>query len=427
MMLTNLLQVSYQLVDSLWVSNLLGANALGAVSVAGTVIFTVLSFILGFNNAALTILSQQKGKRDETGLKRYLNAFVVIMSLLALTLGAFGYVAAETILAWMGTPSALMPEATVYLQIHFAGVLFVFGYNFISTVLRALGDSRTPLKFVFAAVVLNAVLDPLLIAGLDFGIRGAAYATVLSQSLAFFYGLTLVLRRKSAPFTVPRPPRFSEVKLIFRLGIPAGLQMTVISAGSMAIMSVVNTFGEGVVAGYGAAQRLDSLLMIPAQALGLAANSMAGQNIGAKKWTRVHQIAKYGVLLNMGIMLSVALLIVSFADWGIRLFVEEETALRFGADYLRIIGFLYPFLGINFVLNGIVRASGAMFQVLVLNLVSFWVLRYPLTSLFANLVGERGIAYGIGVSFVISSLVAFGYYRFGKWKERDLFAEEKSA
>lgn len=313
-MLTNLLQVSYQLVDSLWVSNLLGANALGAVSVAGTVIFTVLSFILGFNNAALTILSQQKGKRDETGLKRYLNAFVVIMSLLALTLGAFGYVAAETILAWMGTPSALMPEATVYLQIHFAGVLFVFGYNFISTVLRALGDSRTPLKFVFAAVVLNAVLDPLLIAGLDFCIRGAAYATVLSQSLAFFYGLTLVLRRKSAPFTVPRPPRFSEVKLIFRLGIPAGLQMTVISAGAMAIMSVVNTFGEGVVAGYGAAQRLDSLLMIPAQALGLAANSMAGQNIGAKKWTRVHQIAKYGVLLNMGIMLSVALLIVSFAD-----------------------------------------------------------------------------------------------------------------
>lgn len=107
--------------------------------------------------------------------------------------------------------------------------------------------------------------------------------------------------------------------------------------------------------------------------------------------------------------------------------MEEETALRFGADYLRIIGFLYPFLGINFVLNGIVRASGAMFQVLVLNLVSFWVLRYPLTSLFANLVGERGIAYGIGVSFVISSLVAFGYYRFGKWKERDLFAEEKSA
>lgn len=427
MMLANLLQVSYQFVDSLWVSNLLGANALGAVSVSGTVIFTVLSFILGFNNAALTILSQQKGKQDETGLKRYLNAFVVLMSLLALALGTIGFAASEAILAWMGTPQALMPEATVYLQINFAGVLFVFGYNFISTVLRALGDSRTPLRFVFAAVVLNAVLDPLLIAGFHLGIQGAAYATVVSQSLAFIYGLIVILRRRLAPFTVPHLPKLSEIKLIFRLGIPAGLQMMVISAGSMAIMSVVNSFGEGVVAGYGAAQRLDSILMIPAQALGMAVNSMAGQNIGAKMWQRVHQIAKYGLMLNLGIMLSVAVLLVAFADIGIRLFVAEETALRFGADYLRILAFLYPFLGINFVLNGIVRASGAMFQVLVLNIISFWVLRYPLTYLLANLLGERGIGYGIGISFVISSMVAFGYYRFGKWKERELFAEGKTA
>ena len=280
------------------------------------------------------------------------------MSLLALALGTIGFAASEAILAWMGTPQALMPEATVYLQINFAGVLFVFGYNFISTVLRALGDSRTPLRFVFAAVVLNAVLDPLLIAGFHLGIQGAAYATVVSQSLAFIYGLIVILRRRLAPFTVPHLPKLSEIKLIFRLGIPAGLQMMVISAGSMA-MSVVNSFGEGVVAGYGAAQRLDSILMIPAQALGMAVNSMAGQNIGAKLWQRVHQIAKYGLMLNLGIMLSVAVLLVAFADIGIRLFVAEETALRFGADYLRILAFLYPFLGINFVLNGIVRASGS--------------------------------------------------------------------
>lgn len=424
LMLTNLLQVSYQFIDSLWVGNLIGANALGAVAVSSTVIFTVLSFILGVNSAALTILSQQKGRQDEEGLRRYLNAFAVILFMLAALLGAVGFFASESILRWLGTPPGIFEEAAVYLKIHFLGILFVFGCNFIGTVLRALGDSRTPLRIVFLAVVLNTVLDPLMIAGFKFGIAGAAYATVISQSLAFAYGLFYVLRRKLVPFSVPSLPKFEEMKLIFRLGIPAGMQMMAISGGAMAIMSVVNSFGADVVAGFGAAQRIDSLLMVPAQALGLAVNSMAGQNIGANLWNRVHQIAKYGVLLNLCMMLLIALLVLGFADWGIRMFIDENDAIQFGADYLRFIVFLYPFLGINFILNGIVRASGAMFQVLVLNIISFWVLRYPLSYLFSSWFGEIGIAYGIGLSFVISSGFAFGYYRFGKWKERELFAKK---
>lgn len=427
MMLANLLQTSYQFIDSLWVGNLIGANALGAVAVSSTVIFTILSFVLGINSAALTILSQQKGKKDEEGLKRYLNAFVFVLSLLAIALGVVGFLTAEIILHWLGTPPGIIGGATAYLQINFLGILFVFGYNFIGTVLRALGDSRTPLKFVFTAVVLNAVLDPLFIAVFNLGIEGAAYATVLSQGLSFAYGLFLVLRRKLVPFTVPSIPKVSEMGLILKLGIPSGLQMMAISAGVMAIMSVVNSFGENVVAGFGAAQRLDSILMIPAQALGLAVNSMAGQNIGANQWQRVRQIAKYGMMLNLGMMISIAVLVAILANWGIRMFVAEEKAIQFGAEYLRIIAFLYPFLGINFILNGIVRASGAMFQVLVLNIISFWVLRYPLTYLFSQLFGEQGIGYGMGVSFVISSGVAYGYYRFGKWKERDLFSGRRKS
>lgn len=425
MMLTNLLQVSYQFVDSLWVANLIGDHALGAITVSGTVTFTVLSLILGINSAGLTILSQQKGMQNEEGLKRYINAFVVLLSALSVFLGLVGFLASEAILRGLGTPAAIMGEATAYLQINFLGVLFVFGYNFLGTVLRALGDSRTPLRFVFVAVVLNAVLDPLFIAGFGLGIEGAAIATILSQSFSFAYGMVIILRKQLVPFTKPFLPSASEIKLILRLGIPSGLQMMTISAGVMAIMSVVNSFGANVVSGFGAAQRLDSILMIPAQALGMAVNSMAGQNIGAKKWSRVFQIARVGVLLNLAMMLLIALLVVAFVDMGISMFVDEEKAVQFGADYLRFIAFLYPFLGINFVLNGVVRASGAMFQVLVLNIISFWVLRYPLTLTFSSMAGEQGIAYGIGTSFVISSIFAYGYYRLDKWKERELFAESK--
>src|SRR5690625_1101515 len=163
MFLSNLLQSSYQLIDSLWVGNLLGASALGAISVSSIVIFTVLSFIIGVNQATLTILSQRRGARDEEGLKSSLNAFVFVLGLLSLFLGLLGFLFSGSILRFMGTPETILPLAKSYLQINFIGIVLLFGYNFIGTVLRALGDSRTPIRFIFMAVVLNTVLDPLFI------------------------------------------------------------------------------------------------------------------------------------------------------------------------------------------------------------------------------------------------------------------------
>ncbi|MHA6250588.1 MATE family efflux transporter [Oceanobacillus sp. CAU 1775] len=420
-LLTNLLQVSYQFIDSLWVGNLLGANALGAVGISGTILFTVLAFIIGLNNAALTILSQQKGKDSGEGLKRYLNAFVVLMTTIALFLGIVGYFFAEQLLGLLGTPEVMLQDAKTYLQINFLGILFLFGYNFISTVMRALGDSKTPLKFVTVAVLANIILDPLFISVFDWGIAGAGYATVVSQGIAFIYGYIYLRRHRLAPFSIPKLPSWQEIRLILHLGIPSGLQMAVISAGSAAIMSVVAMFGGGVVAGFSAAQRLDSLIMLPAQAFSIAITSMAGQNIGIKNWDRVEKIAKYGVLYNFGIMVVIGIFVIIFAEYGIKLFIRDEEAVAFGKQYLTIIALCFPFLGINFILNGIVRAAGAMYQVLILNLISFWILRYPLTALFANLYGEIGIALGMGGSFIISSIVAILYYRYGKFREKDLF------
>ena len=422
--ITNLLQVSYQFIDSLWVGNLIGADALGAVALSGPIIFTVLSFVIGLNNAALTILSQQKGKGSEAGLQRYLNAFVVLLTGISIVLGVAGYVLAEPILRILGTPESMVNMAVSYLQINFIGILFLFGYNFIGTVFRSVGDSKTPLYFVLIAVILNAVLDPIFISVFGWGLEGAAYATIVSQGMAFAIGLFYSIRKKLVPFAKPHRPTYQEVADILKLGIPAGLQMSVISAGVMAIMSVVTSFGPAVVAGYGAAQRLDSLIMLPAQALGTAVNSMAGQNIGAGKWDRVHRITLYGFIYNLIVMLILALAIVLFAaDYGIRLFITESDAARFGTDYLKMIAFFYPFLGVNFILNGTVRAAGAMFQVLILNIVSFWILRYPITYYLSDLLGEKGIALGMGVSFVISSIIAFLYYRYGKWRKAELFAE----
>ncbi|BAC15019.1 hypothetical conserved protein [Oceanobacillus iheyensis HTE831] len=422
-LLANLLQTSYQFIDSLWVGNLLGASALGAVAISGTILFVVLSFIIGMNNAALTILSQQKGKQNENGLRKYLNAFVVLLTLISIFLGVIGYIFAGQFLGLLGTPESMMDDATTYLRINFIGIWFLFGYNFISTVLRSLGDSKTPLYFITIAVGLNIVLDPLFISVFDWGIEGAAYATLLSQGFSFLCGISYVLWKKLAPFSLPTLPTKKEIKLILHLGIPSGLQMAVISAGSAAIMSVVTTHGESVVAGFGAAQRLDSLLMLPAHALSTSVASMAGQNIGIKNWKRIRQIAIYGVIYNFAIMLVIGIAVAVFAKYGIRLFIRESDAVDFGTVYLQIVALCYPFLGINFILNGIVRAAGAMYQVLILNVISFWVLRYPLTAMFSSWFGEVGIGIGMGGSFVISSLFAILYYRYGKWRQKELFVD----
>lgn len=418
-MVANLLQASFQVVDNLWVGNLLGAQALGAVAISSVLIFTVLSFVIGMNNAALAILSQQRGRRDEEGLKRYLNAFIVILFLAALTLGLAGFFSSDVLLSLMGTPAEIFTWAAEYLQITFLGMIFLFGYNFIATVLRAMGDSRTPMRFVMLAVALNAVLDPLLIQAL--GIRGAALATVLSQGAAFTYGIVHVTRRRLVPLQAPHLPAWSEVRTILNLGIPAGLQMSVISAGSAAVMSVVAGFGADVVGGFGAAARLDSLIMLPAQALGISVSTMAGQNIGRRNWARVSEIVRVALVYNLVIMLVLALLVIAVAEIAIGLFISEPEAVAFGAMYVRGIALCFPFLGINFVLNGAVRAAGAMYQVLALNFISFWMLRYPLTALASNLFGEVGIPIGMGASFIISSAVAFLYFRFGRWRERQLF------
>ena len=354
-MLTNLLQVSYQFIDSLWVGNLLGANALGAVTISSTVVVTLLAFIIGINNATLTILSQQKGRSDEQGLRTYLNAFVVVLGLLSILVGIAGFIFAGPILVLLNTPHEMLADATIYLQINFLGILFLMGYNFIGTVLRAIGDSKTPLKFVTVAALLNLVLDPVFISVFDWGIQGAAFATILSQAIAFFLGLVYTIHFKLAPFTLPVFPKWEEVWLILKLGIPSGLQMTVIFAGITAIMTVVNSFGGAVVAGFGASQRIDSLITLPAMALGTAVNSMAGQNIGANRWDRVREIAIYGTIFNFIIMLAIAIIVFILAEPLTSLFIQEKEAVTFGSDYLKIIAFFYPFIGLNFILNGIVR------------------------------------------------------------------------
>ena len=419
----NVLQGSMQLVNVLWVGNLLGSQALAAVTVAHAVLMLVLAFVLGLNNATLTIFAQLRGSGDAARTDAYLGAFAILLLGLSALVGIGGWLASGWLLAVLDTPPEVVAQAQAFLRINFAGTVFLVGYNFIGTLLRAFGNSRTPLYFVVLATVLAGALAPLLIEGLGMGVAGAAWAMVLAQGAAFVYSLVFLARRPAEyPFRL-RLPGLAEFRTILELGVPSGVQMVVIYAGTAVILSLVNSFGGQVVAGFGAAQRLDSIVLLPAVALGMAVNSMAAQNIGAGQWGRVAEVTRAGVVCNVAIMAAVSGVLLLWAEPLVALFVRDRESVAFGASYLRIIALFYPFIGLNFIFNGVVRSSGAMLQVLVLNIISLWVLRVPLAHWLAAMHGEPGIALGIGISFLLSSLVSLAYYRWGGWRSRRLFAE----
>jgi len=416
----NILQASYHFVDSLWVGNLLGSDALAAVTLSSPVVFTILAFIIGMNSASLTILSQARGRRDEEGLRQSLNAFVVILGLLTVVLGAIGIAASSAILRWLGAPVDLMPTASAYLRILFAGIPFLFGYTFMGTILRALGDSRTPLRIVGTAVALHVALDPLFIAGFGWGVPGAAAATLVSQGTAFVWGLTYAIRRLRVPFSVPRWPPKEYALEVIRLGVPGGLQMISVSSGMVAVMGVVAGFGKSVLAGFGAVQRIESMMMLPGQTLGSVVNSMAGQNIGAGRWDRVRTITRDAMLLIIGASAVMGAICFFGSGWLVRLFTDDPEAVEFGVGYLRTVSLFFVLVGFNFVMNGITRAAGAMFAVLALNILSLWVLRYPLVALMSERLGPSGIAWGFAASFALSFLAIAAYFLTGRWRRARL-------
>ncbi|RUO44295.1 MATE family efflux transporter [Aliidiomarina taiwanensis] len=424
---SNLLQASLLLITGLWVGNLLGSAAFAAVTVSTSIVVVLLAFVMGVNNATLTVFAQLKGAGNQAETSSYLSAFTFLLTSLSLAIGLLGYLLAGPMLAFINTPASIMDQAKEYLQVMFIGTLFLTGYNFIGSLLRAFGDSRTPMYFVLLATLLTALLNPLFIAGLNMGVAGAAWAMILSQGLAFLYSLFYLSGRSGVglpAFKIQRPKAI-EIRTILELGVPSGIQMIVIYAGMTVILSLVNSFGEDVVAGFGAAQRLDNIILLPAIALGAAVNAMAAQNIGANQWARITDIAKIGIGYNVAVMGAFAATLFICAEPLVKLFISDQGSVDFGVSYLRTIALFYPFIGLNFILNGIVRGAGAMFQILALNIISLWLLRVPLAYWITSLYHERGIALGIGISFLISSLFSIAYYRWGGWRSKRLFTRQR--
>lgn len=429
--LGNILQTLYNTVDSIWVGKFLGPSALAAVSVSFPIIFLLISLVMGITMATTVLVGQYKGAQNYFMIRKTVSTSMFLLTISALVISVAGILLNKLILKLMNTPPELIKIASGYLNIILAGLIFTFAYNAVSAILRGLGDSRTPLVFLFYTTVINIILDPVFIFGIGpipkMGVNGAALATVISQAISFFLAANY-LNKNNHLFSINIRDFHYDKDItikILKIGLPSGIQQTVVSIGMTAMMAIINTFGSLVVAAWGAASKIDSFAFLPSMSVGLATSSISAQNIGAGKYERVEELLKWASLLSLLISGTITLMIFTIPKLLLSMFTNDINVLMAGAGILKILGVSYIPFGFMWVTNGIIRGAGATFIPMVISIISLWLIRIPLAYYlsFHTALKSNGIWVAISVSAILSTLLSYAYYLSGKWKKRVI--EEK--
>jgi len=420
MLLGNVFQQFYNMVDSFVVGRFVGKQALAAVGQSFPVIFVSVSLVIGFGMASNILIAQFFGAKEKTRVQDVIDTTITVVIAFSAAVTLLGILVAPAILRLMRTPEDVLPDAVLYLRIIFAGSLASFGYNAVSAILRGLGDSKTPLFALIISTLVNVVLDLSFVLFLGWGVFGVAFATVIAQTVSLVWVL-LYLRKNNPDFRIGSFPLRFERDLfdrILRIGLPSGIQQALVGAGLMTLTGVVNGFGTNPAAAYSGAGKLDSFAIMPAMNIGLALSSFAGQNLGAGFKDRVHRGLLYGSLMAAGISLSISALMFCLGDRFMLLFTDDSEVIRIGFEYLRIVSLGYIFQTLMFCFSGVIRGAGATMFTMFMTLLSMWIVRIPCAVLLSRFWGTSGIWWSVVIGFAAGMTGTVLYYRFGKWDRR---------
>ena len=427
MLLGNIFQQFYQVVDTIIVGNVLGKDALASVGASFPIIFALIALIIGVGSGFGIVISQYFGAKEIGKVKRTIGTMFISLGVLSIIMSIIGILLSEPIFTMLKLPPELMSEATTYLNIYLGGIIAMFGYNATSAVLRGLGDSKTPLYFLIISTIANIGLDLLFIIVFEWGIAGAAWATIISQAGAFVTAV-IYLNRTHEIIS------FSKKALIFdyeifkqgvRIGLPSGLQQTFVALGMMALMGIVNTFGIDVIAAYSIGGRIDSFAALPAMVFSAALATFTGQNLGAGKDFRVKKGLIATVLMATVFYVVITSIIITFRQPLVGLFNSDPEVIRIGSEYLTIVNIFYIFFILMFVMYGVLRGAGATLIPMFISVFSLWLIRVPLAYYLSGPYGETGIWWSIPIAWATGLGGAFIYYLSGKWKGKVVTQQNK--
>ncbi len=413
MMIGNVFQQLYNVVDSAIVGKLVGATALAAVGATGSVTFLFFALCNGIGSGGGIITSQHFGSGNTSLVKKCIANVAYIMILFPLVVGSLAFALTPALLTLLETPADILPDAVLYMRIACIGLPFVSLYNYVSSMLRAMGDSKTPLYFLIFSCILNTILDYCFVKFLHMGVAGAGVATLISQ---FTSGaLCLIYALRSNPyFKLGREDMKFDSNIVgsaVRIGIPLSLQFSLIAISCMALQRVVNTFGAVTMAAFTATSRIEQLIHQPYQTLSAALSTFTGQNYGAQKMKRLEQGYRKSLLL-MVIFTAVMIPIIQlFGKYIVMIFVNEPEVIEMGARAMQITSLFYVFLGMIYITRGVLNGIGDAFFALlngIVEVIGRFVVPIALTMIPA--IGLWGIWWSVGIVWFMAGSTAWLRY-----------------
>lgn len=424
----NIFQQLYNMVDSIIVGNFVGPNALGAIGTTNSLNFLFFSLVAGLSVGIGIIVAQFFGSNNEEKVKDTIGNAIWIVLISSVIMACIGFFVAKPILVLLRTDKVILGDATAYLKVTSIGICCTGLYNGVSSILRALGDSKTPLIFLILASLVNVVLDLWFVLGLGWGVVGAGVATAFSQFLSavtcifYAYKSNTYFRLKKKNLKL----NSYIVDKSLRLGIPVALQNSLIAFSLIVLQAIVNGYGATFTTAFTVISRIETLVQQPFMSLGAAVSTYTGQNLGAGKTDRVVKGFNSSNVMNVIFSAVVLVLFWTFTSPIVSIFGKDAEVLRIASDGLRITSCFYVFLGLIYTTRNVLNGAGdAMFSLFtgIVECIGRVGFAYPLTLI--PFLGSYGVFVATGITWMLNGLFSLIRYKRGKWKTINLVVHKE--
>lgn len=414
----NLFQQLYNMVDSLIVGNFLGSEALAAVSSSGSLIFLLVGFINGTATGAGVIISRYFGAGDDKSLKRAVHTDIAFGLAAGLLLTVVGILFAPQILAWMGTPAEVLPDSVAYFRVYFGGSIAFVMYNICMGILQAVGDSRHPLYYLMISSFVNVGLDFVFVGGLGLGVWSAALATALSQAVSALLCFWRLVRKNEVYQVRIKEIRFHADMLsqILRLGLPSGLQNSIISIANIVVQSNINAFGVLAMAGCGVYAKIEGFAFLPINCFAMALTTFISQNLGAMQYDRAKKGAVFGIFCSVTLAELVGVVVYQFMPYFTVLFDDTPGVVEIASRQAHIEALFYCFLAFSHCIAGIMRGAGKSAVPMFVMLAAWCLIRITYITITVHFIPKIEVVFwAYPLTWSISSVIFLLYYLKGNW------------
>lgn len=425
--LGNLCMQLYNYADSVIVGRYLGKEALAAVGASSPFILMLISLVIGISIGSTVIISQFFGSKSYDNIKKAADSLYISLFFMAIICTFACILLCDSLMELIDLPIELRPIAKQYLDIYLCGLIFLFGFNSLSAILRGVGDSMTPLIFLIVSSVINISLDLLFVITFNWGIEGVAWATVISQGISVIFAILYTNHRSKIIKMNLLDMKFDKKIFLkgIKLGLPAGVQQMLVSFGLIALLSIVNKFGTDTIAAYSAAGRIEHFIMVIPMSLSISLTSFTGQNYSIQNFERIRKGLTYVVKITLISAFLLLVLLSALSEPLMKMFTNEAKVIEVGCEYLYVFGVSYWLFALMFCYMGTLRGMGNTMFPMVITLISLWLFRVPAAILLSKIWGTIGIWLSSTISWAIGAIATyiFLYSRTFKkiyQRERDL-------